>query len=178
MRSELVRDIKESVCKVFDTPFSESQVSSAPPVTYELPDTTTLELTVDRFSVPEALFNPTTLIQTVGCDSSFPGLAQAIADTISKADVDIRRELYANIIVTGGSSLFTGLPDRLQKELLEVAPANVKVKLIALNSSTERKFGAWIGGSILGSLGSFQQMWMSRQEYQEHGAGLVERKCP
>jgi actin-like protein 6A len=57
-------------------------------------------------------------------------------------------------------------------------PQAIKVKLQAPSTNLERQYGAWIGGSILASLGSFQQMWFSRHEYQEYGASLIERKCP
>jgi len=42
----------------------------------------------------------------------------------------------------------------------------------------ERRFSVWLGGSILGSLGSFHQMWMSKAEYDEHGPALIHRKSP
>ena len=51
----------------------------------------------------------------------------------------------------------------------------MRLKIISANSSSERRYGAWIGGSILSSLGSFQQMWLSRQEYEESGKLILER---
>ncbi|KAI4491242.1 hypothetical protein M0802_010338 [Mischocyttarus mexicanus] len=51
----------------------------------------------------------------------------------------------------------------------------MRLKIISANSPSERRFGAWIGGSILSSLGSFQQMWLSRQEYEESGKLILER---
>jgi len=87
-----------------------------------------------------------------------------------------KKELYNGIIVTGGTTLIPGIIDRLQKELNELLTS--KYKLIAPSFAAERKFSTWIGGSILASLGSFQQMWMSKAEYEEHGRSLVEKKCP
>lgn len=78
----------------------------------------------------------------------------------------------------GGSSVFTGMKDRVQKEVLEIAPQAAKVKTQTAPSQQEAKFSAWLGGSILGCLGSFHQMWMSKQEYAEHGAALIHRKSP
>ncbi len=95
--------------------------------------------------------------------------------SIESVDVDIRRDLYHGLVITGGGSLLNGLPARLQKELNKLS---LKVKAVAQNSKNERKFGSWIGGSILASLGSFHQMWYSRSEYDEHGASLLFRKCP
>jgi len=96
-------------------------------------------------------------------------------EAIGKTDIDIRRDLFQNIVLAGGNSCYKGFVERLQRQIPEIAPQNVKVKVI---HSAERKFSPWIGGSILSSLGSFQQMWMSRQEFEEHGAIMIERKCP
>lgn len=71
-----------------------------------------------------------------------------------------------------------GFPERLSRDLSLRAPSQVRLKLIAANGSVERRFGAWIGGSILASIGTFQQMWISSQEYEESGKSQVERKCP
>lgn len=101
-----------------------------------------------------------------------------VYDAITRCDMDIRKELYGNVIVTGGNTLFTGFGDRLLKRLSDLTKQNLKVKIIASNTTIERRFSSWIGGSILASLGSFQQVWMSRQEYDEQGVTLVDRKCP
>ena len=98
-----------------------------------------------------------------------------IDESISKSDIDIRRDLYQNIILSGGTTMTKGFSDRVQKQLPEISPQNMKVKVLG---SFDRRFQPWVGGSILSSLGSFQQMWMSRQEYEEHGSIMIERKCP
>ncbi|CAG2180294.1 unnamed protein product [Oppiella nova] len=54
----------------------------------------------------------------------------------------------------------------------------MRLKVLSTNSTVERRYGAWIGGSILASLGTFQQMWISKQEYEEGGKAQVDRKCP
>lgn len=137
------------------------------------------------------MFNPEPLNKRGGFDEEFSGIHTMVANCIARCDPDIRRELWSSIIVSGGNSLFPQFPerfvvtwhkltqDRLYKELNERAvPQAYKVKIISTNSTIERKFGAWIGGSILASLGTFHQLWMSKQEYEEHGRSLVERKCP
>ncbi|MCJ8744963.1 hypothetical protein PDJAM_G00124790, partial [Pangasius djambal] len=86
--------------------------------------------------------------------------------------------LYGSVIVTGGNTLLQGFTERLNRELSQKAPPSMRLKLIASNSSMERRFSSWIGGSILASLGTFQQMWISKQEYDEGGKQSVERKCP
>lgn len=91
-----------------------------------------------------------------------------------KCDVDIRKELYSNIVMSGGSTMFPGIAERLNKEMSSLAPSSMKIKVVA---PQERKFLVWIGGSILSSLSTFQTMWITKAEYQETGAAIVHRKC-
>mmetsp|Transcript_49981 Transcript_49981/g.159955 ORF Transcript_49981/g.159955 Transcript_49981/m.159955 type:complete len:103 (+) Transcript_49981:291-599(+) len=99
-------------------------------------------------------------------------------ESVNKCDVDVRKELYSGILLTGGNTIFPNVKERLERELAEQAPGGARVKVITSTSSAERRYSAWIGGSILASLGSFQQMWMSKAEYEEHGAALIHRKSP
>jgi actin len=69
-----------------------------------------------------------------------------------KCDMDVRRDLYSNIVLSGGNTMFDGLNTRLENEIRLLAPKNVKVKVVA---PPERKFSVWIGGGILSSLSSF-----------------------
>jgi len=95
-------------------------------------------------------------------------------NSIMKCDVDIRKDLYANNVMSGGTTMFPGIADRMQKEITSMAPSTMKIKIIA---PPERKYSVWIGGSILASLSTFQQMWISKQEYDESGPSIVHRKC-
>ncbi|XP_043302413.1 actin, alpha skeletal muscle-like [Cervus canadensis] len=74
----------------------------------------------------------------------------------------------------GGTTMYPGIADRMQKEITALAPSTMKIKIIA---PPERKYSVWIGGSILASLSTFQQMWISKQEYDESGPSNVHRKC-
>ena len=103
------------------------------------------------------------------------GIHEQIHNSIMACDIDIRRDMYSNIVLSGGSTMFPGIRDRLAKEITAVAPSSMKVKI---NAAPERKYSVWIGGSILASLSTFQQMWISKQEYDEGGKNCVERKCP
>lgn len=89
-----------------------------------------------------------------------------------KCDLDIRRDLFGNVVLSGGSTMYPGIADRMQKELNGLAPASMKVKIVA---PPERKYSVWIGGSILASLSTFQNLWVSKQEYDEVGPGIVHR---
>ena len=106
------------------------------------------------------------------------GMSHVVSTSIGLCDIDLRPSLYSGVIVTGGSSLLNGFIDRLNRDLTNRTPPNMRFKLISATGSTERRFGSWIGGSILASLGSFQQMWISKQEYEESGKSQVDRKCP
>jgi actin len=93
-------------------------------------------------------------------------------NSIFKCDLDIRRDLYGNVVLSGGTTMFPGIADRMQKELTSLSPSSIKVKIVA---PPERKYSVWIGGSILASLSTFQNLWCSKQEYDESGPGIVHR---
>jgi len=91
-----------------------------------------------------------------------------------KCDVDVRKELYQNIVMSGGTTMFDGISERVNKEVVALAPSTMKIKVVA---PAERKFSVWIGGSILSSLSTFQTMWITKQEFEESGPSIVHRKC-
>jgi len=102
------------------------------------------------------------------------GIDKIVYDSIQKCDIDIRKDLWTNVVLSGGTTMFNGIDTRLHKELKDQAPASVKVKIVA---PPERKYSVWIGGSILSSLSTFQDMWITKDEYDESGPGIVHRKC-
>ncbi|KAK5132946.1 hypothetical protein LTR08_008309 [Meristemomyces frigidus] len=106
-------------------------------------------------------------------DDTLPSLLHR---ALATCDPETRPHLLANIILTGASSLLPHLAERLQADLQTLYP-NPRVRVLAATGTVERKFGAWVGGSVLGSLGTFGQMWVSREEYEEFGAGVVGRRC-
>uniref|UniRef100_A0A3Q3XLD1 Uncharacterized protein n=1 Tax=Mola mola TaxID=94237 RepID=A0A3Q3XLD1_MOLML len=92
---------------------------------------------------------------------------------IMKCELEIRKDLYANSVLSGGNTMYPGMAGRMQKEITALAPSNMKVKII---SPPERKYSIWRGGSILASLSTFQKMRISKQEYDENGPGIIHRK--
>ena len=125
----------------------------------------------ERFRCPEVFFQPS-LINKV-----YLGIHEVCYKSIMKCDIDMHKDLYANTILSGGSTMFPGIADRMQKEISVLAwtpTCTMKVRIIA---PPNRKYSTWIGGSILACLSTFQQMWISKQEYDESGPTIVHRKC-
>jgi actin-related protein len=170
-KKEIIRDMKESTLEISEEPITNFNSIQIPPTTYEFPDGKTVEIGQEKNSIMEKLFNP------IREFPGFMGYHQMIIDAINKGDVDIKKEMYNNIFTCGGNTLFNGFVERLQKQLTYSFTQPVKVKVITHPSSSERRFSSWIGGSIVSSLGTFHQLWLSKQEYDEHGAHIIERKC-
>ena len=152
---------------------------------FEFPDGYNQTFSSERYRIVESLFDHQAYIPApAGSEDAqlYPApeaqhtLIGLIKQSLNQVDVDIKPFLLANVVITGAGSLIKGLPDRIQFELGK-AFANQRVRITASGMAVERKFGSWIGGSIMSSLGTFHQMWISKKEYDEHGAGIVEKRC-
>lgn len=168
---DIARHIKETKCycaQDFEEEVRAFETRNGKRVEYEMPDGQRVQLGSVVVRTPECLFQP----RLLGAD--VPGLHRQVYESVQRADVDLRRELLENVTLSGGSTMFEGLPERLGRELTGLAPAALKVRVIA---PAERKFSIWIGGSVLAALATFQASWITRAEYEEAGAAIVHRKC-
>ncbi|KAI5288377.1 NuA4 histone acetyltransferase subunit [Ascosphaera acerosa] len=95
---------------------------------------------------------------------------------VHAVDAELAPLLLQNVVLVGATTLTPGFADRLNAELAAMYP-RARVRVVAATSPAERKYAAWIGGSIVASLGTFNQAWISRKEYEEHGPGIVEKRC-
>ncbi|KAH8393294.1 hypothetical protein KR215_002788 [Drosophila sulfurigaster] len=167
MTQLMMQDFQMNVLQVLENPYDERVAAQIPMVHYEFPNGYHQDFGSERFKIAESLF-----------DNAMLGAGQLASTSVGMCDADVRLSLFGSVVVTGGNTLLQGFPERLNRDLQLRAPSNTRLKMISANGSVERRFGAWIGGSILASIGTFQQMWISSQEYEEAGKSQVERKCP
>lgn len=200
----VVQEFKESVVQTWVGPgrlasgnaqggTNEDWIRAQPGRPFEMPDGSNQLWGIERYRVVESLFDeraalplpqdqkPFQYPSSSFIDPSFiPQKSHTIPELIKNAlqavDMDLRPHMLNNIVITGGTTLIQGFADRLQHELMGMFPGP-KVRVQAAGLSSERRFGSWIGGSILGSLGTFHQMWVSKKEYEEFGVGVVEKRC-
>jgi len=158
---DIVEEIKEKVCYISENLSQEPIVDAE----YKLPDGTIVVVGNERFRVPESLFSPA----LVGKEGQ--GLHAQVYNAIMESEIDMRVELARNIILTGGSSLYNGLGPRIKKELEILAPSSKwEIEVVA---PVERKYAAWIGGSILGASDNFERLCVTRELWDELGRSIV-----
>jgi actin-related protein len=141
------------------------------PVKYELPDGQVITLDSERYKCAEPLFDTGLLGISEG---SYPqGIHLLVEQSLNNCPIDFRRDLKANILLAGGGSMFDNLGIRVENELKSVGvPPRVRIV-----SPENRSTACWVGGSILSTLSTFQQMWITRLEYDEYGPAIVGQKC-
>jgi len=169
---ETVKEIKEKLAYVaqdYEAELAAADSSSSQDQTFTLPDKQVVTIKgKTRIQTGEYLFKPA--LNGKSC----PSIQDLAWTSISDSDMDVRRDLAKNIILSGGSTMYEGLADRLKAEIENLAPAGSEVRIIA---TQDRKYAVWKGASTLASLSTFSASWISKEEYDDHGASVVHRKC-
>jgi actin-related protein 2 len=179
---ETVRQIKEKVCYVGYDLAVEKQLSLETTTlvqNYTLPDGRIIKCSSERYEAPEVLFNPHLL------DSEQPGVQHMLFNMIQEADIDLRPAFYKHIVLSGGSTMYPGLPSRLEKEMKELYLAHVlkgdknrlaKFKL-RIEDPPRRKHMVFLGGSVLADIMKDRpEFWISKAEWAEHGDRIIGKK--
>lgn len=165
-KRSIIKDIKEKACYVALN--IEEELKSVKPFEYELPDKTKVLIKEERIKAPEVLFN----LSLIGKHN---GIGEECFNAFQKCDIDTKKELYNNIILAGGNTMFNGFMDRLSQEIKYMVPASMKEE-VTVSGSPERLYAAWQGGSILSSVSTFESNWITRKEYYEFGPDKVQEK--
>jgi len=151
--------IKETLCYINQNEKYTTHKHEAEFKTYKLPDDSIVRLSAERHQIPEAIFNP----KVIGLDQ--PGLHQNVFQSIMKSNTEIRIEMFKNIVLAGGNTLFDKFDKRIANEIRDMAPPKTD---IVVEDKKERLYSSWIGGSIIGNMDTFQSLSISRKEYEEN----------
>merc|ERR1712048_142179 len=167
-----VKRIKETLCYValdFDAEMKAAPDNPELERTHELPDGNVILVGNERFRCPEVLFKP----ELIG--KEWDGIHTTTFESIRKCDIDVRKDMYSNIVLSGGTTMFPGLCERMGKELTSLAPPSMTIKIVdpGADDPNGRKYSVWIGGSILAETKSFERMWIWKKEYDESGPTIV-----
>jgi len=178
---DTVRQIKEKHCYVAYDVEQENKLAKETTVlveTYTLPDGREIKIGAERFEAPEALFQPHLV------DIEKEGLAELLFNAIQAADVDVRPDLYKHIVLSGGSTMYPGLPSRVEREIRQLYFQKIvkgdvnqyKKFKIAVESPPRRKHMVFLGGAVLADLmKDNQNFWITKAEYDEKGIRCLDK---
>jgi len=137
---------------------------------FELPDGEKLVIN-EKFNFTKDYFDPASE------NPQSLELHMLLAHCFQECDIDVRKSIISNLVLTGGNSLLPNFTESLEESVNSISAHNVKSKVFASPKSFERKMAPWIGASIMASTGAFQNIWISRHEYSELGESVIYRKC-
>ena len=190
--NKIIKDWRENTSAVNEfVEFDENILNQRPLKSFEFPNGYSDSYGLARFKANEILFQPQSFtnvpqnvpkysidnpsIPTVSNDQ-LKSLSDLIKESIQAAETDSRTALLSNVVVVGGVSITQGLNDRIQNEIYKVFPG-ARIKVHTSANAIERKYAAWLGGSMLGSLGTFHQLWISQEEWKDIGKPIVGMRC-
>lgn len=123
MVREVLQDFQSSVLQIYDSPLDKGQAETMPTTHYEFPNGYNRDFGSERYTTPESLFDPTNL---KGIQGPVMGMSQVVTTSVAMCDIDIRPQLYGNLIITGGNTLIQGFNDRIYKDLAAKTPPVIK----------------------------------------------------
>ncbi|XP_053415747.1 actin [Nycticebus coucang] len=166
---DYIRNVKEKCCYVALDFNMEKMKTDLPSCQqqYQLPDGQEITLGQERFFCPEVLFQP----DLIG--RSTLGIHMLAFQSAASCESAFHKALFGNMLLLGGTASFSGLQSRMQKELLGLVSPTFTLKVSICPYSI---YGTWVGGSILGSLSTFQDVWITRNEYEEVGSSIISRR--
>ncbi|KAN0042697.1 hypothetical protein ACTA71_012620 [Dictyostelium dimigraforme] len=173
-KEEIIKDIKERFGYIslnYNNDLYSTSIINEIQKSYQLPDGKIISIGKERFTCCEILFEPSLL------NMESNGIHQLLYNSITNCDIEIRRELYNNIVLSGGTTMLPNLNDRIQKELINLSPSSMKINVIKDNNNENNSHLTWIGGSIFSTLSTFKQQSINKQEYNEYGSKIIQRKC-
>ena len=153
---QITKKIKEELCEVYPIEKNNNLENK----NYTLPDDSIIEIGQERRLAPEILFNP--LLR----EYEYPGMHEMLSESINKTNYDLKLQLYASILLSGGNTNIKGMKERIYKEIKKIAPKNAKVRL---HTPSNPEYCSWIGGNIISSLEISKEMWISQNEWMEKG---------
>ncbi|XP_069895046.1 actin-related protein T1-like [Dipodomys merriami] len=162
-----IDEMKEKMCFVA----MEAEEANSQPIVeryYRLPDGHVVLMDNHLCHLPEAVFTP----ELLGIQE--PGITKMVCSSIEKCDVDIQNNLFADIVLSGGNTLFPGLGERLMNELKSTTSPQQTIRITA---SPDRSFSTWIGASVITCMSMFKQRWVTTSEFKEFGKSVIDRKC-
>ena len=169
---EIVRKIKEEICFTIVGSSSNNPLSNISNLelgnknksessnTYNLPDGNAIKIGEEKSLAPEILFNPSII------GSEHLSFQEMIVTSINKVDIDLRKNLFNNILISGGNTLFKGIQEKFHTEIKYLSPKNMKVRI---HSPGNRLLSCWTGGNVISTLEIFKKMWVTKDDWGEKG---------
>ena len=169
---EIVRKIKEEICFTVVGSSSNNPLSNISNLelgnknksessnTYNLPDGNAIKIGEEKSLAPEILFNPS----IIGSEHS--SFQEMIVTSINKVDIDLRKNLFNNILISGGNTLFKGIQEKFHTEIKYLSPKNMKVRI---HSPGNRLLSCWTGGNVISTLEIFKKMLVTKDDWGEKG---------